>query len=151
MTPPAGKTGEPKGLIFIIGAYCDQKGYEGHLRAIQEKVDFPLYVAIPHFVGDLPIPVGLGVYIDSAKGDLKKNHNLDLSKFYFGGHSMGGSSIASWAHSNIDQVEGVFVMGAYAANSIEDPANNYGAPFLTVGAQFDGWMARVTRIAKSYD
>jgi len=42
-------------------------------------------------------------------------------------------------------------MGAYAANSIKDPAKNYGAPFMTVGAQFDGWMARVTRIAESYD
>merc|ERR1712166_320052 len=35
--------------------------------------------------------------------------------------------------------------------AIDDPASNYGAPFLTIGAEFDGWMARITRIAESFD
>lgn len=92
-----------------------------------------MVVVVPHFFGDLPIPPELSVFIEPAKLDLKLNGVKD-SKYYFGGHSMGGSSVASWAHSNIGSVKGVFVMGAYAANSIKDPAATYGAPFLTVGA-----------------
>ena len=43
-----------------------------HLKAIQEKVPYPLWVAIPHIIGDLPIPVKLGYYVNSAKSELEK-------------------------------------------------------------------------------
>ena len=45
----------------------------------------------------------------------------------------------------------MFLWGSYVAKSVEDPVKNYGAPVLTVGAEMDGWMARITRIALSYD
>ena len=108
-------------------------------------------MGIPHIVGDLPIPVGLTVYVNSVKSELEKKHGFKSDKYFFGGHSLGASSIGSWAHSNIDQVEGVFLWGSYVAKSVEDPPVNYGAPVLTVGAEMDGWMARITRIAQSYD
>lgn len=123
----------------------------GHLKAIQEKVPFPLWVGIPHIVDNLPIPVGLGVYVDDMKSELESKHHYKADRYFFGGHSLGGSSVGSWAHSNIDQVEGVFLWGSYVASSVGDPATNYGAPVLTVGAELDGWMARITRIAESYD
>ena len=104
-------------------------------------------MGIPHIVGDLPIPVGLTVYVNSVKSELEKKHGFKSDKYFFGGHSLGASSIGSWAHSNIDQVEGVFLWGSYVAKSVEDPPVNYGAPVLTVGAEMDGWMARITRIA----
>lgn len=47
--------------------------------------------------------------------------------------------------------EGAFAWGAYVSEKIKDPARNYVSPFLTVGAELDGWLARITRIAKSYD
>ena len=34
MEPLPDKTGEAACLIFIIGAYCDQKAYMDHLKAI---------------------------------------------------------------------------------------------------------------------
>ena len=122
-----------------------------HLKAIQEKVPYPLWVAIPHIIGDLPIPVKLGYYVNSAKSELEKKHGYKADKYFFGGHSLGASSIGSWAHSNSKQVEGVFLWGSYVSKSVEDPVKNYGAPVLTVGAEMDGWMARITRIALSYD
>jgi hypothetical protein len=76
---------------------------------------------IPKFIGDLPIPPELSVFMGSAKSDLAKA-GVKSDKYYFGGHSLGGSSVASYAHSNINSVKGVFVMGAYAANTIKDPA-----------------------------
>ncbi len=41
--------------------------------------------------------------------------------------------------------------GSYINKAIKDPAANYGVPALTVGAELDGWLARITRIAYSYD
>lgn len=108
-------------------------------------------MGIPHIVGDLPIPVGLSVYVNNVKAELEKKHGYKAQKYFFGGHSLGASSIGSWAHSNTDQVEGVFLWGSYVAKSVEDPVKNYGAPVLTVGAEMDGWMARITRIALAYD
>jgi len=47
--------------------------------------------------------------------------------------------------------EGTFAWGAYVSRKVKDPAKNYVSPFLTVGAENDGWLARITRIAESYD
>jgi len=41
--------------------------------------------------------------------------------------------------------------GSYIGRDLLDPVANYGAPVLTVGAELDGWMARITRIAHSFD
>ena len=114
-------------------------------------MSFPLWVGIPFIVGGQPIPVGIGVYIKNVKEDLEKKHGFKAEKCFYGGHSMGASSIGSWAHANIDQVEGVFLWGSYIARSIDDPAKNFGAPVLTIGAEMDGSMARITRIALSFD
>lgn len=59
--------------------------------------------------------------------------------------------MASWVQGNADDAMGTFLWGSYVGHSVEDPAKNYKSPVLTVGAEFDGWMARITRIAQSYD
>mmetsp|Transcript_11799 Transcript_11799/g.19923 ORF Transcript_11799/g.19923 Transcript_11799/m.19923 type:complete len:221 (+) Transcript_11799:405-1067(+) len=81
-------------------------------------------------------------------------YNVKSKSYFYGGHSLGGSSIASWAHSAAKSeadMKGVFVLGSYASKAIHDPVANYGVPFMTVGGELDGWMARITRIALSYD
>jgi hypothetical protein len=80
-----------------------------------------------------------------------KKMGISPEKYFYGGHSLGAAAISAWGHSNPASVEAVFVEGGYAPMAIADPAANYGAPFLTVGAEFDGWMARITRIAESFD
>lgn len=99
----------------------------------------------------MPISVGLGSYVDSVKEELEKKHDFKADKYFFGGHGLGASNIGSWAHSHLNQVEGVFLWGSYVAKSVEDPPVNFGAPVLTVGAEMDGGPARITRIALSYD
>lgn len=121
------------------------------MKAIQNKVPFPLWVSIPHIINDLPIPVGLGVYVNNARDELKNKYGVNVEKHFFGGHSLGGASVAGWVKSNAKEAEAVFLLGSYIGKSIKDPAANYGAPVLTVGAEFDGWMARITRIAQSFD
>jgi len=117
-------------------------------------VSFPLWVALPAFIGGMAIPVELGIFADRAKNDLKKaiGDGQQVTKFFFGGHSLGGSSVASYVDSiKGKDVEATFAWGAYVSHKIKDPALNYPSPFLTVGAELDGWLARITRIAKSYD
>ena len=78
-------------------------------------------------------------------------YGMNTTKFFYGGHSLGGSSITSWVHQNSQDAEGAFAWGSYVSLSITDPAKNYKVPFLTLGAELDGWMARITRISESFD
>lgn len=89
--------------------------------------------------------------MENMKRELERKYNYKAEKYFFGGHSLGASSIGRWAHSNVKQVEGVFLWGSYVMKSVSDPALNFGAPVLTLGGELDGWMARITRIAESYD
>jgi len=109
-----------------------------------------LWVGIPNILDGQAIPVGIGYYVDDMKKELVKK-GLKSDKIFYGGHSLGGASITDWVHNNLETAEGAFAWGAYVSRKVDDPANNYGVPFLTVGAQFDGWMARITRMAIAYD
>jgi len=71
------------------------------MKAIQELTPFPLWVAIPHILDELPIPVGTGQYIDFARSELSKL-GVQNKKFLVGGHSLGSAAIAKWAHSAPD-------------------------------------------------
>jgi predicted esterase len=133
MEPLPGKTGDEAALIFFIGDACDQAKYLDHLKEVQEKVPFPLWIGIPHIIFDMPIPVGIWRYVDNMKSELR-DKGVKSEKFFYGGHSLGGSSISGWVHKNPEEVEGAFAWGAYISREVEDPAKNYGVPFLTVGA-----------------
>ena len=143
----------PHALIFIPGADCPTDSYLKHLSAIQEKVPFPLWVVVPHIVEGECIPPLANYYINKAKEALSKASDNKIKYFFYGGHSLGGASIASWGHSHAKDEgnKGVFAWGSYASKSIDDPVKNYGVPFLTLAGELDGWMARSTRIALSFD
>mmetsp|Transcript_32252 Transcript_32252/g.50022 ORF Transcript_32252/g.50022 Transcript_32252/m.50022 type:complete len:84 (+) Transcript_32252:306-557(+) len=83
----------------------------------------------------MAIPVDLSYFINDVKSEMKTKHNVQCSKWFYGGHSLGGSSIASWVAKNSSgDAEGTFVWGAYVNAGIKDPAANYPSPVLTVGA-----------------
>jgi len=68
------------------------------LVEIQKKVPFPLWIGIPHFINELPIPVGIDYYVDNIISEFETKYNFKSDKYFFGGHSLGGASLASWAH-----------------------------------------------------
>ena len=107
-------------------------------------------MGIPHIVLDLALPPIVGTYISSMQNEFK-SIGVQPKKFFYGGHSLGAVAVSDWAHKNLDTVEAVFVEGGYSSLALEDPALNFGAPFLTLGGELDGWMARITRIAESFD
>jgi len=150
LPPLSGKSGSTQALIFIPGAKCPKEQYRGHMQAIQEQTSFPIWIAVPHILDQMAIPVGTGEYIKFVKDELK-GKGFTSAKFLFGGHSLGSVAIAKWTHSNIDQVHGLYVQGGYVSRGIADPARNFGAPVLTVSGEYDGWMASISRISLSFD
>lgn len=94
MPPLDGKTGEEMVFIFFQGADCDREAYKDHFKAIQEKVPYRLWIAMPHIVGEMPIPPGLGIYVDDIKKDITQTYKVKVDKYIYGGHSLGGASIA---------------------------------------------------------
>ena len=84
----------------------------------------------------MAIPVDLSYFIDDVKKELLTKKAAKCEKWFYGGHSLGGSSIASWVAKNTTgmHAEGTFAWGAYVSASIKDPPVNYPSPFLTVGA-----------------
>ena len=103
--------------------------------AVQNKVPFPLWVALPHFVGNLAVPVALSVFANEAKSALNKASGVEVKTFFYGGHSLGGSSVSTYVDGEKGKdSEGAFAWGAYVSRKIKDPAQNYPSPFLTVGA-----------------
>lgn len=150
--PLEGKTGPAAALIFFVGASCEPSAYDDHIKAIQMKLSFPLWIGQPLFPGNLPIPVDLSHYTSIARTALAKAMgDQKVEKYFYGGHSLGGASVSSVVHDDPSTAEGVFAWGAYVDRKVIDPAKNYGAPYLTVGAELDGGLARIMRIAESYD
>ena len=84
----------------------------------------------------MAIPVDLSYFINDVKAELLTKRVAKCTKWFYGGHSLGGSSIASWVAKNVSKadVEGTFVWGAYVNAGIADPAANYPSPILTLGA-----------------
>jgi len=71
LQPLHGKKGEAAALIFLIGDKCDQKAYINQLKMIQNNVPFPLWVGIPKIIDDQPIPVGISIYMEAIKTELR--------------------------------------------------------------------------------
>ena len=50
LEPLEGKTGAEAAIIFFVGDKVNKEQYVDHLKLIQEKVSFPLWVGIPHII-----------------------------------------------------------------------------------------------------
>ena len=83
-------------------------------------------MALPHFIGNLAVPVDLSHFVNEAKSALKKSTGKEVKTFFYGGHSLGGSSVATYVDDDKGKdSEGAFAWGAYVSRKIKDPAKNY--------------------------
>lgn len=149
---PEGKSGAPAAIIFFGAASADPNSYTDHFKAIQDKVNMPLWVSISCL--KTVRSESIGGEIGAARSELllKIGQGPKVAKFFYGGHGHTGRLIASWVNAESPaDAEGAFGFGAYVDRSVKDPATNFPVPFLTVGAALDGSVARITRIAESYD
>lgn len=91
--PPPGVVGQPVGMVLIQGAQIPTARYRPLAEALIAAVPFPLSIAIPAFVADLPEPV----QISSCVGRAIKALALPAgAPIFAAGHSLGAVMIQDY-------------------------------------------------------
>ncbi|KMK76524.1 alpha/beta family hydrolase [Alkalihalobacillus pseudalcaliphilus] len=114
-----------KGIILYPGAKVEPEAY-GYLA--QELSKQNITVAIPSVRLNLPI-------LDVSKAN-EVIENGDHIEWYIAGHSMGGAAAAMYADRNLDRVNGLILLGAYAASN--DFLSESNLPVLSISGELDG-------------
>lgn len=96
---------EPKaGLIFYPGGKVEYTSYVPLMKVLATKGIQTILVEMPF---------NLAVFdIDAASGIQEQYPNIET--WYIGGHSLGGSMAASYLLDNVDDYEGLILLGSYA-------------------------------------
>jgi len=97
-----------KGLIFYPGGECDERGYAQVLRAI---------AAAGYLVIMPPMPLQLAVFNPGVAEEIIAEHP-EIVSWAIGGHSLGGSMAANFAHNHTDTIDGLLLWDAYAPNDM---------------------------------
>jgi len=114
-----------KGLILYPGAKVESNAYE---YLAQELSKQNIAVAIPSVTLNLPI-------LDRSKANRMIESNQEI-QWYVGGHSMGGAAAAMFADQQLDKVNGLVLLGSYAASN--DYLFNSSLPVLSISGSEDG-------------
>ncbi|MGB0563578.1 MAG: alpha/beta hydrolase [Spirulinaceae cyanobacterium] len=158
--PPPTTAGKTVGLIFIQGEGIPIERYEPVGVAIQAAAtDLQLWVGIPKFIGNSPIPRETGLVIDQAIAALKQAGmppEQDLAGLFFIAHSAGGIAIQKYLQSFPHRANGQILTGSFLEKSYLSGLTetgqtliSYNVPTLTIGGTLDG-LARITRIAAAF-
>lgn len=104
------------------------------------KVDFRAYAPLMAELAErgiacvlLKVPFQLAVF-DINAADRAFHALPDITRWYVGGHSLGGAMASSFASSNADKLEGVVFLAAYPAGDIK----NSGLRVLSLYGSNDG-------------
>lgn len=93
-----------KGLIFYPGGKVEYTAYIPLMQELAKQDILCILVEMPFNLAVLDI--------NGAKG-LKDNYP-DINEWYLAGHSLGGSMAASYLEDNIDDYEGLILLGSYS-------------------------------------
>ena len=120
---------KPKaGLIFYPGGKVETAGYAPLMRAVAERG----YACV------LPkMPFNLAVFDANAADRLIKAYP-EISSWFVGGHSLGGSMAASWCAGNLDRCGGLVLLASYSASDL----SRSGLPVLVITGSKDGVLNR---------
>lgn len=113
------------GLILYPGAKVLPEAYAYLAQEVSKQ---GISVAIPTVTLNLPI-------VDQSKAAEFIDRNDDM-EWFIGGHSMGGAAAAMYADQQLDKVNGLILLGAYAADN--DDLKNADLPVLSISGSEDG-------------
>ena len=116
------------GFIFYPGGKVEYTAYIPLMKAIASNGIFCVLIEMPFNLAVLDT--------DAAEKVIEKYNGI--SRWYIGGHSLGGSMAASYAAKNSDAVDGVVLLGAYSTAKLGDK----GIKVLSVYGSEDGVMNR---------
>lgn len=95
-----------QGIIFYPGALVDAKAYAPKLASVVHATRTPVFIVKPHFrLADLDVAIA---------GNVLRSHP-EITRWYFGGHSMGGGAACQYSQAHPDVVKGLFLFAAYCA------------------------------------
>ncbi len=145
------------GLIFIQGEEIPRERYCPVAEAIQAAaVDLEIWVGIPRFIGDSPIPRETGLVVQQAIREMAQAGMPPTKNLFFIAHSVGGIAIQKYLKSFPDRAKGQILMGSFLGKWNLSTLNEqgktiveYSVPTLTIGGTLDG-LARITRIAAAF-
>ena len=112
------------GLIFYPGGKVDERAYIPLMREISSHGVLCVLVKMPF---------RLAVFDINAADGIRENFP-EVSNWYIGGHSLGGSMAASYLQKNHESFEGIFLLGSYSTASL----GGKGLSALSVYGSLDG-------------
>lgn len=104
-------TSKNVGLIFYPGGKVEAIAYAPFLKALSDKGVTCVLVKMPF---------NLAVFnINAADSVIKKFP--EVTKWYLGGHSLGGAMASSYVNKNSSMLQGLILLGAYPINDSTIP------------------------------
>ena len=132
---PAGQ--EPAtGLILYPGGRLDPRAYGPTARAIAEA---------GYLVAIVPMPLNLAVFAPGRAAEVMDAFP-QVERWALGGHSLGGSMAANFAHRNPDSARGLALWASYPASS--DDLSGADLAVTSIYGTLDG-LATESKIAAS--
>lgn len=98
------------GFIFYPGGKVEYTAYIALMREIAANDVFCVLVEMPFNLAVLDI--------NAAEGIQEQYSNVQ--NWYIGGHSLGGSMAASYLGDNVDDYEGLILLGSYSTEDLSD-------------------------------
>jgi len=120
---------EPKaGMIFYPGGKVQYEAYAPLMHSLAEQGIVSVLVHMP---------CNLAVFNVNAADGIKKEFP-SISRWYLGGHSLGGSMAASYVQRHIGEYEGVVLLAAYSTADL----TNTGMKVLSIYGSNDNVLNR---------
>ncbi|OAB61524.1 hypothetical protein AY599_26570 [Leptolyngbya valderiana BDU 20041] len=154
---PSQPEGIEVAIVFIQGEGIPIDRYCPIAKSIQDAApNLKIWVGIPQFIGDSPIPRETGLAIDKVLSQMKQEGMPDTDNIFFIAHSVGGIAIQKYLKSFPERAKGQILMGSFLnktyVSQLSDAGKTeiqYSVPTLTIGGTLDG-LARITRIATAF-
>lgn len=114
------------GLVLYPGGRVDPRAYAPAGRALAEA---------GYLVAIVPMPLNLAVLAPNRAGDVIAAFP-EVGRWAVGGHSLGGSMAARFAHENPDVIDGLALWAAYPASN--DDLSKYDLAVSSIFGTRDG-------------
>lgn len=128
-----------KWLVFTPTAFRPTTGFIIYPGG---RVDYRAYAPVAHQIASqgylvviVHVPLNLAVFDPAAAADVIATY-LEIQNWAVGGHSLGGSMAANFAHSHPEGVQGLVLWASYPAGS--DDLSGTDLKVLSISGTLDG-------------
>ena len=98
------------GFIFYPGGKVEHRAYIPLMQALCERGVLCVLVKMPFNLAVFDINAADGI----------QNEYPEITNWYIGGHSLGGSMAASYLGTHIDEYKGLILLGSYSTEDLSD-------------------------------